>query len=564
MLALLLPVALAHLPAPIAGPAHADPALRAAARAEGLPAAFSAAARQWSVPEPVLLALAFEASHWQVDAASAWGGYGLFDFREADDDTGPSLELAARLAALPPDLVRRSPAASVQAAAALLAWHGAQQNGGKAPPVHDLLGWWGAVRGFSGHHAPMRQALFADAIFDVLSRGVPLDPSTGLELLPREGLHPDDLAPAPPPTACDYGGCAGFTAASSANYSNDSRGAGDVDYIIVHTVQGSYSGCISWFQNSAAGASAHYVVRSSDGQVTQMVSEADVAWHAGNWSYNVGSVGIEHEGYVSDPGRWYTSAMYQGSAALAADIADRHGIPINRTQIIGHNEVPDPYNPGQYGGAGHHTDPGSGWDWSVYIDLINDLAGGGSLTGNLIGVVADTDIYSGTRLVGATAWIAETGETVTVDGDGYYRFTELPLGSYTVHACLDGYAEATCSKSIGAGDNWCSIALEPGSGCSLPGWGDDGGSGDGGTDTGADGGGDGAGDGSGDGADTGGGADTAPLPDDGVHHGPITGPPGEKALLDGGSGGCSTAGAALSAGWLAGALALVRRRRPRR
>ncbi|CAM5259886.1 hypothetical protein SBADM41S_08153 [Streptomyces badius] len=40
--------------------------------------------------------------------------------------------------------------------------------------------------------------------------------------------------------------------------------------------------------------SAHYVIRSSDGEVTQTVRDKATAWHAR--SANASSVGIEHEG----------------------------------------------------------------------------------------------------------------------------------------------------------------------------------------------------------------------------------------------------------------------------
>jgi hypothetical protein len=105
--------------------------------------------------------------------------------------------------------------------------------------------------------------------------------------------------------------------------------------------------------------SAHYVVRSSDGQITQMVREKDRAWHAGNSDYNHRSVGIEHEGYVSDAS-WFTDQMYRASAALTRDIAGRYGIPKDRTHIIGHVEVP----------GTDHTDPGPYWDWNKYMSYV--------------------------------------------------------------------------------------------------------------------------------------------------------------------------------------------------
>ena len=76
---------------------------------------------------------------------------------------------------------------------------------------------------------------------------------------------------------------------------NFSQRTDPVSGVVIHYTEGSYAGCISWFQNCDASVSAHYVIRSSDGQVTQMVREADKAWHAR--SANAYTIGIEHEAY---------------------------------------------------------------------------------------------------------------------------------------------------------------------------------------------------------------------------------------------------------------------------
>lgn len=509
----LLPAALAA-----AGPGWST-APPAAPPGPDLSPAFAEAAGVHGVPEKLLLALAWEASHWRAGLTSTWGGYGLFDLREGGEG-GADVERAAIASGHSPDDLMVDDTAQIDAVAALLAEHAARGRGGEAPDPEDLLAWWDAVRAFSGEHDPRAQERFAGTVYEAINFGLARDAVTGLELVPEPVDHWNRVS-VPPPSACDYGGCAQFVAAHSSNYTGGSRGSGDIDVVVIHTVQGSYSGCISWFQNSSANVSAHYVVRSSDGEVTQMLSEADIGWHAGNWSYNERSVGIEHEGYVQEPATWYTDAMYDGSAALTADIADRNGIPLDRSHIIGHVEVP----------GATHTDPGTGWDWSHYMDRVNHFSSGGSATGNLIGVVADTDIYDGARFVGATVWIEETGEVTETDAEGYYRFTGLPLDGYTVHACMPGFAESTCSKSISTGDNWCSMALEPGTGCSLTDGGDDGG--DGGDDSGAaDTGGSGGSGGSG-GA---GGVDAS-----GFEGNPAGPPPGQPVAIDE-TGGCSSSG----------------------
>lgn len=158
----------------------------------------------------------------------------------------------------------------------------------------------------------------------------------------------------------DYGPAA-WVPASSSNYTVSSRESSyPINYVIIHTTQGSYSGTISWFQNPSAQVSAHYVVKSSNGAVTQMVREKDVAWHAGNWTYNTQSIGIEHEGFVEQDG-WYTEAMYQSSAAIVRSVTAKYGIPRDRSHIIGHNEVP----------GATHTDPGPRWNWSYFMSLVN-------------------------------------------------------------------------------------------------------------------------------------------------------------------------------------------------
>ncbi|MDI9339422.1 MAG: N-acetylmuramoyl-L-alanine amidase [Sediminibacterium sp.] len=157
-----------------------------------------------------------------------------------------------------------------------------------------------------------------------------------------------------------------------------SRNGAAITAVAIHDVEGSYAGCISWFKNCSANASAHYVIRSSDGQITQMVYEADKAWHIG--SENPYTLGIEHEGYNNNAA-WYTNAMYNASALLVKDMCADNGINPLRTY----------YGPGCSGttaqcglGActkvkGHqmypnqtHNDPGPFWNWDKYYRLINN------------------------------------------------------------------------------------------------------------------------------------------------------------------------------------------------
>jgi hypothetical protein len=166
---------------------------------------------------------------------------------------------------------------------------------------------------------------------------------------------------------------AAWVPASSANYTLANRSHDyPIDMIIIHDIEGSFASAVSMFQNPSRQASAHYVI-SNTGQIDEMVLERDIAWHAGNWDYNTRSIGIEHEGFAWTPGT-FTTAEYQASAHLAASICSRWGVPMDRQHVIGHNEVPDPNNPGLFGGAEHHSDPGPYWNWSYYLGQASSYA----------------------------------------------------------------------------------------------------------------------------------------------------------------------------------------------
>lgn len=170
-----------------------------------------------------------------------------------------------------------------------------------------------------------------------------------------------------------------WNAASTSNYTVGRSMS--VSAVTIHDIEGSYASCISWFKNPTANVSAHYVIRSSDGQVTQMVLESDKAWHVG--SENPYTIGFEHEGYANQTG-WYTTAMLQSSADLVRDICNSgYGInplrtaffPWTATTIYANDFIPGScvtikghqHYPNQT-----HTDPGQYWDWDYFYKYINN------------------------------------------------------------------------------------------------------------------------------------------------------------------------------------------------
>ena len=155
------------------------------------------------------------------------------------------------------------------------------------------------------------------------------------------------------------------------NFTKSHRQVASIDKIVIHVTEGAFWGTVRWLQSQRAHASSHYVV-GRNGKIVQLVHLSDIAWHAGNWKVNVQSVGIEHEGFTSGPDG-FTNAQYHASARLAAWIARRSLMPIDRQHFIGHAEVPAPG--GGRGGSSHHTDPGPHWKWDYYLRLVRRYAG---------------------------------------------------------------------------------------------------------------------------------------------------------------------------------------------
>jgi N-acetylmuramoyl-L-alanine amidase/Fibronectin type III domain len=327
------------------------PVQTASAATFSISAAMQSAAQTRSVPLALIQAIAYVNTRWEVINQPALDhGFLPMDISPAQltDATALSGHTTAQ--------VESDPAANIDASAALLAHsHGSGT---------DLASWQPAVAAVLGPYVAVE-------VFQTLRSGASRTTSAGESIVLAPQFLPADTALAgkaaattPTSSSSDYPP-ASWVPASPDNYTVANRPHDyPVDMIIIHDTEGSYGSAIQEFQNGATQASAHYVV-SAAGQITQMVAEKDIAWHAGNWDYNTRAIGIEHEGFACC--YYYTDTQYQASAHLAASICQRWGVPMDRTHVIGHYQVPDPNNPGQFGGAGHHTDPGATWDWTRYM-----------------------------------------------------------------------------------------------------------------------------------------------------------------------------------------------------
>jgi hypothetical protein len=158
--------------------------------------------------------------------------------------------------------------------------------------------------------------------------------------------------------------------AYSGNYQSSSGRT--IDMIVIHKAEGTAPATWEWFQDPSAQVSAHYVVDAS-GAVAQMVPDQDIAWHTGNSEYNHRSIGIENAGFtnIND----ISDIHLRGLAKITRYLCEKYGIPKDRSHVIGHNEVPDPNHPGEFGGRNHHTDPGPFFNWPLFMKYLNDDPG---------------------------------------------------------------------------------------------------------------------------------------------------------------------------------------------
>src|SRR3990167_1220093 len=127
-----------------------------------------------------------------------------------------------------------------------------------------------------------------------------------------------------------------FIAAHSNNYLKGRQGQ-KIKYIVIHSIVGSAASAIATFKKPDRIASAHYIV-AWNGSITQMVKDSDAAYHAGNFTINLQSIGIEHDDQAK-PNVVRPPALYKTSAKLVYDLCKKYKIPIDRKYIRMHREI---------------------------------------------------------------------------------------------------------------------------------------------------------------------------------------------------------------------------------
>lgn len=407
-----------------------------------LDAVFARAGAEFSVPADLLKAISFTETRWQmvkgeVEFEGMPAASGLMALR------GQNVVDGAALARVTEEDARTDPLANVRAAAALLdRWAAA------AGIARGELGAWApVVARYSGIAGQDGQASYVhDGVYATLASGA-VATREGRPWLSISPIDVDPDFPAAQSTAmsADY---ASAVWRPSPNYNARPTGSiGVPAMVIIHTCEGSYSSCWSWLTNPSAGTSAHYVVNESGSEISQLVLEANRAWHIGatydctlnssvdcwrnGYSSNHFTIGIEHGGYASQSS--FPVGQVDASAKLSCDISKDHNIPRDKYHFVAHGQL-QPYN---------RTDPGPNWPWTDYLNRINTHCGSGAIivdsnNGNNDAAVARMDVSAN--------WISSSG-TAGYYGSGYYYASTQAISD---GATFWFYLPANATKTVDA------------------------------------------------------------------------------------------------------------------
>ncbi len=348
---------------------------------KGIDAEFTAAAAEFDVPVEVLKAVGYVESQWQMVAgevefdglAPAFGTMAL---------RGENLTRGAALLGVEEDALKATRLLNIRAAAAVL-----REKADRGEIDRKDLGAWApAIVELSGilDRSPAAVSYVHQNVYALIINGLvvsDLDGEVISEIKPRVDAIPNYPGADGQPVLAANPDYSGATWRTTPNFSKRPAGAAGLPQIVViHTCEGAYAGCWGWLAKSESGVSAHYVVKEDGSEITQLVKEADKAWHiaakyknslnGGKFaelegvSGNNFTIGIEHAGYGKQAA--WNPNLIQQSAALVCDITRRNDIPRDKFHIIGHGQL-QPYN---------RSDPGPNWPWATYFEKINAACDG--------------------------------------------------------------------------------------------------------------------------------------------------------------------------------------------
>ncbi|MDD5090731.1 MAG: N-acetylmuramoyl-L-alanine amidase [Candidatus Wallbacteria bacterium] len=312
----------------------------------------ASAASEFKVPAMILEAVACVENTWVQIGPSIDRGWGMMHLVE--NDYCDTLGEAAELLGIDRQTLKDDWRQNIRGAAALLA----RYSEGRLD-VSDISSWIGPLKKLSGLRNEELQEMQALRYFETMARGetvvnllnqkVAISPERSIDLTrlqsqfkaySRDSRKTGEVG-------VDYPGAVKkFT-----QHNHLKRRIHKIDTWVNHYVGvGTYAGAISWFLNPEAKACAHFVIRNTDGEITQVLPVADTAWHCtrkvkpkGGMN-NPRSIGVEHEVNVTRASTWTWNSlpMLKSSAKLAKFFCDKYDIPYTYgcPGIIGHKDMP--------------------------------------------------------------------------------------------------------------------------------------------------------------------------------------------------------------------------------
>jgi len=312
------------------------------------------AAQEFGVPVTILEAIAQVETNWTQIGPSIDRGWGIMHL--VQNHYADTLGEAATRLNLDTQVLKDDARQNIRGAAALLAHYAGDD------PLPRLEDWFEALKQFSGLVNDELREMQALRYYDIIKTGSQSHTLWGetliLESHPNVSLTPERINRARRSSrSTDY--APAISNLTTCNYS--SRSSRTIDTWVNHWIgTGTYAGTISWFHNCNAKVSSHFVIRASDGEITQIVQVKNIAWHAGVWDYNKRSIGVEHEVTLANPDTW-TTQMLEASANMARYFTDKYGIPRTHSTtpgILGHNEIKSTACPGTF-------------PWDIWMNYLN-------------------------------------------------------------------------------------------------------------------------------------------------------------------------------------------------
>jgi len=312
---------------------------------------FLQASYEFKVPVQILEAIGQVESNWTQIGPSIDRGWGIMHL--VQNEYADTLGEAARLLGMDQQTLRDDAQQNIRGAAALIGYYAGESR----ESFTKMEDWFGALAQFTGLIDDDLRKMQASNYYKKMQSGgvsstlwgeqIVLDPNSAVEIpyVVRSSQRRSSVDyPSAIPSFTDY------------NYTPSSGRS--INMWVNHWIgTGTVAGALSRFKSNSGGASAHFIV-SKEGDIYQVVSVGDIAWHAGVWAYNSISIGVEHDVTIGGSANWntvWTEPLLRASAKMAKYFIDLYGIPQSHPEqaslaggIFGHLQIKKTACPGTF------------------------------------------------------------------------------------------------------------------------------------------------------------------------------------------------------------------------